>query len=57
MKQKVFKSGNSLTVVVPAFFVKKLGVRAGDKVVVNADIEKERLTIKFPVPRQLRLED
>ena len=56
MKQKVFKSGNSLTVVIPAEFAKKVGVKAGDKAVVNTNVKKASLRVVFPAPRQLRLE-
>lgn len=57
MMQKVFKSGNSLTVVVPADFARNIGVEAGDEVIVNTDTERARLTIKFPAPRQLQLKE
>lgn len=56
MKQKVFKTGNSLAVVVPADFVKKVGVEAGDQVVVDRDLKKASLTYYFPTPRQLQLQ-
>lgn len=57
MKQKVLKTGNSLAVVVPAEFVKKVGVEAGDQVVVSKDLKKSRLTYHFPTPRQLQLQE
>jgi antitoxin component of MazEF toxin-antitoxin module len=57
MEQKVFRSGNSLTVVISADFVRKIGVKAGDKVIVEQNLKKGRLIINFPAPRQLRLEN
>lgn len=56
MKQKVLKTGNSLAVVVPADFVKKVGVEAGDQVVVDKNLKDASLTYHFPTPRQLQLQ-
>lgn len=57
MKQKVFRSGKSLVVVVPAPFVRKIGLEAGDEVEVEEDIKRAVLKINFPTPRQLPLEN
>lgn len=57
MRQKVLKTGNSLAVVVPADFVKKFGVEAGDQVVVDRNLKKASLTYHFPTPRQLQLQE
>lgn len=56
MRQKIFRSGNSLTVVVPAKFARQIGLKQGDNVMVRTDIEKGRLICDFPTPRQLQLE-
>ena len=55
MKQKIFKTGNSLTVVIPAAFAKIIGVRAGDEVDVKIEIEKAEVKVLFPNPRQLQI--
>ena len=54
-KQKVFKTGNSLVVVIPSVFKKSFGVREGDFVNVKANLENQTLTYKFLAPRQLTL--
>lgn len=56
MKHKLFKTGNSLTVVIPAYFAKLIGARAGDDVEMKAEIEKAEITVLFPSSRQLRIE-
>lgn len=55
MAQKVFRTGNSLAVVVPADFVKLLGVKPKDKVQVLAQPEKGRVIYKFSGALQLPL--
>jgi len=57
MKQKVFRTGNSLAVVVPAQFVKLLGVKAKDWVQVLAQPEKGRVVYKFSGALQLPLSE
>ena len=55
MKQKIFKTGNSLTVVIPAEFAKVIGVRSGDEVDVKIEVEKAEIKVLFPNPRQLQI--
>jgi len=55
MSQKVFKSGNSLAVVVPAGFTHALGVKASDDVQVEAEPDKGRVIYKFSGALQLPL--
>ncbi|MEK7565637.1 MAG: AbrB/MazE/SpoVT family DNA-binding domain-containing protein [Patescibacteria group bacterium] len=55
MKQKVFKTGNSLAVTVPNDFVKNVGVKAGDEVKVTAFKESGKLQIIFKGAHQLLL--
>lgn len=55
MKQKVMKVGNSVVVTVPADFVRKSGIRVGDKVRVEPDIKKGKVTYKFSGVQQLSL--
>ena len=57
MKQKVFRAGNSLVVVVPSSFTKLVGVREGDDVKVKQQPEKGRLVYTFRGVKQLRLAD
>lgn len=51
----VIESGNSLCVVVPASFIKKLGIRAKDKVKVKTNPQKGKVTYTFTNIRQLPL--
>lgn len=55
MKQKVFRSGHSLAVVVPAGFVKEIALKAGDEVKVYPNSQRGRVTYKFPNNTQLLL--
>ena len=55
MNQKVFRTGNSLAVVVPAGFVRLLGVKPKDNVQVFAQPEKGRVVYKFSGALQLPL--
>ncbi|MFC1653329.1 AbrB/MazE/SpoVT family DNA-binding domain-containing protein [Patescibacteria group bacterium] len=45
MIQKVVKTGNSLAVTVPSKFVKKVGLKAGDR--VKSEVLAETNTIKY----------
>jgi antitoxin component of MazEF toxin-antitoxin module len=56
LRQKIFKSGHSLLVVLPVQFVSALGIKAGDEVTVNLDEQKNKITYYFPLTRQLPLE-
>lgn len=57
MPQKILKTGNSLAVVVPADFVKSLGVKAGDEVKVLFKPEKAEVLYKFSGAVQLPLSE
>ncbi|KKP58791.1 MAG: hypothetical protein UR52_C0016G0005 [Candidatus Gottesmanbacteria bacterium GW2011_GWA1_34_13] len=56
VRQKIFKSGNSLSVVLPIRFVSALGIKAGDEVAVKLDERKNKITYFFPLTRQLPLD-
>lgn len=51
----VIKTGNSLAVVVPAPFAKRVGLRPGDKVRVAVRQEVGQITYTFLNTRQLPL--
>ena len=51
----VIKTGNSLAVVVPAKYVKKVGIKPGDKVKVTLKPHKGKITYEFINARQLSL--
>lgn len=51
----VIKTGNSLAVVVPAKFAKRVGLRSGDKVRVEVRAELGKITYTFLNTRQLPL--
>ncbi len=55
MTQKVFKTGNSLAVTIPADFAKSVGVKAGDKVKVLAYRENGKIQMTFSGAHQLLL--
>ena len=55
MTQKIIKTGNSLAVTIPAFFVKTLGLRAGDLVKTKSEVDRGRLVFTFSGIRQLTL--
>lgn len=57
MKQKIFRTGNSLAVVVPAGFIKLLGVKPKDSVQVITQPEKGRVIYKFSGALQLPLSE
>ncbi|MDP3998385.1 MAG: AbrB/MazE/SpoVT family DNA-binding domain-containing protein [bacterium] len=52
---KIFRTGNSLAVVVPSRFVESLGLRSGDSVQVNSQVEKGRIVYQFSGVHQLSL--
>lgn len=51
----VIRTGNSLAVVVPAKFVKKAGVKPGDKVKLSINLHQGKITYEFINVRQLSL--
>ena len=52
---KIFKTGNSLAVTVPSYFVRDLGLKAGDTVQVKSWVEKGQVLYEFSGARQLPL--
>ena len=54
-KNKVIKAGNSTAVTVPADFVKKVGVKIGDTVEVETNLEEGHVIYTFSGVRQLAL--
>jgi antitoxin component of MazEF toxin-antitoxin module len=57
MSQKILKTGNSLAVVVPADFIKKVGAKAGDDVKVIVRPERAEVVYKFSGAFQLPLSE
>jgi antitoxin component of MazEF toxin-antitoxin module len=55
MMQKVVKTGHSLAVTVPSVFVKKVGLKAGDRVSSEISFETSAITYNFLDTRQLPL--
>ncbi len=55
MRQKILRTGHSLAVTVPAEFVKILGLKPGDEVLVKSDIAKGSLHYTFSGTGQLNL--
>lgn len=53
--QTIFKAGNSLALSLPAKLVKKLGLSAGQQVIIDYDIPTAQLTAQFPDHSQLSL--
>ncbi len=46
MLQKIIQVGNSYAVTIPSSFAEEVGWKAGEKVVVTADVESETLKIQ-----------
>lgn len=57
MTQKVFRTGNSLAVTIPARFVTTVGIKAGDCVRVRAEKERGRLICLFAGSHQMVFDD
>lgn len=55
MSQKVFKTGNSLAVTIPAGLVRILGLRSGMVVETRVDIPGLKVSYKFSGSGQLSL--
>ena len=55
MIQKVVRTGNSLAITIPSKFVKKVGLKAGDRVNSNIKAESNTITYEFLDTRQLPL--
>lgn len=46
MLQKIIQVGNSYAVTIPSSFAEEVGWKAGEKVMVSADVESETLKIQ-----------
>ncbi len=57
MTQKVIKTGNSLAVTIPSFFVKICGVKPSDEVRVKVETQKGKITYYFSTIKQLPLSE
>ena len=55
MKQKIMRSGGSLVVTIPAFFVNEVGIRVGDQVEVQIAPGRGQVVYKFSGAAQLPL--
>lgn len=55
MPQKIFKTGHSLAVTVPAVFVQALGLHPGAEVQAKIDPAKLKVTYEFSGTQQLTL--
>jgi len=55
MSQKVFKTGNSLAVTIPASFARIVGLRSGMMVGMKVDISRLTITYRFSGSGQLPL--
>lgn len=53
MAQKIFRTGNSLAVTIPAEFVQDMGIKRGDSVKVKVDKEKGKMILEFSGAQQL----
>jgi antitoxin component of MazEF toxin-antitoxin module len=53
--ESVVKTGNSLAVVIPATFIRRLGIRPKDQVQLQIDLLKGQITYTFTNRRQLPL--
>lgn len=54
--QKVFRTGNSLALTVPAEFASSVGIRQGDKVQVKEQRARARIIYQFSGSQQLPLD-
>lgn len=54
-RQKVIKTGNSLAVTIPSIFVKSVGIKAGQGVLVKTEPETGRVICIFSGAKQLHL--
>jgi antitoxin component of MazEF toxin-antitoxin module len=52
-KQKIIKTGHSLSVTIPAHFVQALGIKSGQEVETEVDLETGRIIYKFSGTKQL----
>jgi len=54
-KQKIIKTGNSLAVTIPSWFVKTVGIKAGQNVLVKIEPETGQVIYTFSGTKQLPL--
>lgn len=54
-KQKIIRTGNSLAVTIPSFFVKSVGVKIGQEVEVELSPETGKMIYTFTGTKQLLL--
>ncbi len=52
-KQKIIKTGHSLAVTIPSYFVQSLGIKAGQEVKVKINSEKGEIIYLFSGTKQL----
>jgi len=57
MKQKIIRVGNSLGVVIPADFVKSVGIKPGESVIVEKKPEEGKVIYNFSGVKQLALQE
>lgn len=55
MRQKIIKTGNSLGITIPSQFVKIFGIRPGQTVITQINLQKAKLTHTFTGVGQLSL--
>jgi len=53
--QKVIKTGNSLAITIPAGFARILGIKNGQTVQVEKNIEEGKICFQFQANKQLPL--
>ncbi|PIS15014.1 hypothetical protein COT63_02130 [Candidatus Shapirobacteria bacterium CG09_land_8_20_14_0_10_38_17] len=53
--QKIMKTGNSAVVTIPARFLKEIGGKVGDIVLVKTNLEQGKMSCQFSPARQLPL--
>lgn len=54
-KQKIIRTGNSLAVTIPSTFVRSVGIKAGQEVLVEVEPETGRVISTFSGTKQLPL--
>ncbi len=55
MRRRIFRTGHSLAVTVPRQAVKAWDLRAGEKVEIKVEYQRQRLIVTFLTPRQISL--
>jgi len=54
-KQKIIRTGHSLAVTIPSEFVKMVGIKPGDEVLVNVEPDRGKVICSFSGSKQLPL--